>query len=517
MPDQKPIIVKSSRTSVPRTLIGAAWRTDHTFVATILVKNNLANDSIQFTPVLFMADGTEYDLPAQTAAPTQLVNINVNDALRNAPAEIASHMSEYGSAAIRFTHSGNVITANIQSLDVPRSLIYLDCLAEGVPTMPVQPGHQIVEGLWWKRNAKTGGFVALANTTNHPISALVNTSASSGVGGKPQTLTIASHATEMLDFGKVLTGEARNDLHGGIRIEYDGIIDDLMTVGGMENADEGFSAPMYFRDETKERAAQDYIQASVGIMVGTPDPMMNFPKGTIFTPYAVVRNASGKPLDVNAAIEYTSGGSMQWQELQLSTVHLGVHETRRIDLLGAMRKAGIGEYNGSIHLSFRYSADPNSLIVATGSVDDTGNYVFDVAARGVISTAGRSITYMGDADGSDTMFTVWNPTKAAQDVVMTFFTQAGTYNFPIHVEGRGTEMFNLSEIAMRNVPDSDGHLLPMDASGTAQITSAQGRANRFTLAVSAGKFMCRRRPAAAVAPRAIRTCNPSTCNSLRGG
>jgi hypothetical protein len=50
-----------------------------------------------------------------------------------------------------------------------------------------------------------------------------------------------------------------------------------------------------------------YALASVGIMVGRPDPMMGFPADTTFSPYTVVRNTGAGPLSLTPALNYTAG------------------------------------------------------------------------------------------------------------------------------------------------------------------------------------------------------------------
>src|SRR5579884_4144542 len=79
------------------------WRTDAGFKSTIELKNRLVSRAISVTPALFMADGTEYDLPAIGIPASGLRTINVIDALAAAPASIASHISTFGSATVRYT------------------------------------------------------------------------------------------------------------------------------------------------------------------------------------------------------------------------------------------------------------------------------------------------------------------------------------------------------------------------------------------------------------------------------
>jgi len=54
-------------------------------------------------PVLYMADGTEYDLPPIQILAGGVATVNVNDALTNIPPSLAAHGSQFGSAAIQFT------------------------------------------------------------------------------------------------------------------------------------------------------------------------------------------------------------------------------------------------------------------------------------------------------------------------------------------------------------------------------------------------------------------------------
>jgi hypothetical protein len=71
---------------VPQELFCGLWRTDHTFEATILLKNELVIGPMTVRPVLFFADGTEYDPTPVPLDPADVAAISINDALRAAPA-----------------------------------------------------------------------------------------------------------------------------------------------------------------------------------------------------------------------------------------------------------------------------------------------------------------------------------------------------------------------------------------------------------------------------------------------
>ncbi len=87
------------------SLYAGLWRVDGGFDSTIRVKNSLIVGPMELTPVLYMADGTPYQLASQTIATAGVVVIDVNAALRQAPPFLAGHLSAYGSAEVRYQYA----------------------------------------------------------------------------------------------------------------------------------------------------------------------------------------------------------------------------------------------------------------------------------------------------------------------------------------------------------------------------------------------------------------------------
>src|SRR6266852_724841 len=104
--------------AVLQELDGAFWRTDAGFQSTIRITNIVQTSPVQVTPVLLMADGTEYVLPSVELQAAGVATVNINDALSSAPAKIAPHISTFGSAALRFHWPwASAISGTIRSLD----------------------------------------------------------------------------------------------------------------------------------------------------------------------------------------------------------------------------------------------------------------------------------------------------------------------------------------------------------------------------------------------------------------
>jgi hypothetical protein len=469
---------------VPQELFCPLWRTDNTFEATIRLKNELVIGPMTVIPVLFMADGTEYDLKPLTIDPADVATISINDALQEAPASLQEHLSQFGSASLRFIYGWNAVSGSIQSLNRPRSLIYQYPF---VHPMSVGSGPQVIEGLWWKHDPGVDGFVALSNTTGETVDAHVGLSDSRGLDGPGKELTVPAHGTEWVRLSQLDRAE-RSDERGGVTISWKGEADALTIAGGLENALKGFSAPMVFRTSNAGKsAAQTVSYASVGIMVGNPDPMMGFPSGTKFSPYAVLRNGDSKPLQVQPSLCYLQG--MDTKQLQVKPFTLSARQAKSLDLQAMLEAAGIKNYSGVVHLQLSYQGNPGALMIATGSVDQTGSYVFDVSAKGINQDRGKRISYWENGGGTDTMFTLWNPDPSPQELVVTLYFHNGTYKVPVHLDPNGTSMFNISELVMKQAPDADGHVLPRDASsGSALVYDATDRRHKVRIVVSVGTF-----------------------------
>jgi len=158
----------------PQTMFSGLWRVDGNFESTIHIKNSLVVAPVQLTPVLYMADGTEYDLPPVDIPATGTCEVSVNGALAQAPPSARTHLSLYGSAVLRYRGIPTSVSAKIAMLDAPRSLLfsasYKMAMMYGGMSEGTKDAIETLEGLWWRRDPAVGGFVSFANTTAKSVS-----------------------------------------------------------------------------------------------------------------------------------------------------------------------------------------------------------------------------------------------------------------------------------------------------------------------------------------------------------
>lgn len=131
------------------------------------------------------------------------------------------------------------------------------------------------------------------------------------------------------------------------------------------------------------------------------------------------------------------------------------------------------------------------MIVASGSVDESGTYVFEVEPQGVAKTNSKQAQYWIAAGGFDTMYSIWNPTDQPQDLTITLYYADGSghYTLPVHLAGHSSTTIDLEMLIESQRLDAHGRPMPMTPlSGSAIIESAAGRKTPVTLVVSGGTY-----------------------------
>jgi len=172
---------------------------------------------------------------------------------------------------------------------------------------------------------------------------------------------------------------------------------------------------------------------------------------------------------------------------------LQAHEAQSLDVPLLLTQFGPKNFNGNFNLVFDGEAPPGSLIMSSGSVDQTNSYVFEVGGRGVGEGMFKSLQYWSTGNGDDTMVTVWNPADEVQDFAFTLYFTGGHYTLPRHLEPRATRNLNVSEIVQNQVPDAEGNIIPAAVhEGTAKIAGSRAANEAILVAIGAGIYNVRK-------------------------
>lgn len=497
---------------MPQSVYAGLWRVDHTFTASIHIKNTMVGSSVQVTPVLFMADGTEYDLSAINLGPNAVADVDVNRALANAPAEIAAHQSQYGSAELKYMNPGpGVVSGEITMIDAPRSLLYKSAFEMMMNSMNVgmSPSLQRVEGLWWRRDPSIGGFVDLANTTGNVMKVNVRVASAHGLRLPAQQVSLAPHVSQMLDLDQLTASlPGFESGQGGVRAEWSGYMGDIIIQGGLEGDREGYSTDLPFWSHnppssmntmmaggasqpapSHQRTSSGQALAAVGIMTGFPAPAMNFPSWVRFTPYVILRNTTRRPMSLNPVLYLANTG--QSQSFQLPNELLAPHEARQLDIAASLAKLHLQNFDGFINLTYSYQGAIGDVVMATGSVDQTGTYVFPSLPQAINSGWAKNIPGWTVANGYDSMYTLWNPSSQAEDLIMTFYfpNGKGSYVLPVHLGPYSSRDLDMAQLISLGEPDANGNTFPQGITeGSVMISGTQGMKQYIDVATNASEY-----------------------------
>lgn len=469
---------------------------DPNLKSSIYISNNLETSPLTVTPVLWLSNGGKYALPPVDLAPGGTAIVDINDGL--AQQGVAPYATLSGYVELDYDWAWDALCAMVRNVDFLRSVIFQFNLQFSVPSASPANGNpsavsqaqaqtQTLEGLWWKQEPNVNAFVALSNPTAQPVSASLTTTDQRGNPIGQYSQTISPHGTKLLTLGELPQSAGSS---GGIRVTYAGAENALLVSGGLRDDSSGYSANVPFAPPPGSSAQPSTVSyAELGLMASAADPMMNFPAGTVFTPFSVVRNISGQPVSVTPNLYWMAGGVAQ--TARLPQITLAPFQTQVLDVMALLAQAGQKNYNGNLSLVLDVTSNVprGAILLAGGSVDQTNNYVFQVIAQGIRESVSKTVSYWNTANGNDTMVTLWNPADEAQDFVFTLLYATGHYLHPIHLAPRATLTFNVSEILHNPTPDAEGNVIPAGLTeGRARIAGPLGNSQHILVALDSGTY-----------------------------
>jgi hypothetical protein len=146
----------------------------------------------------------------------------------------------------------------------------------------------------------------------------------------------------------------------------------------------------------------------------------------------------------------------------------------------------------SLNFVYSFSGSLDGILVATGSVDQTGNYVFAVEPHGVGQHGGVSSVYWAYGGGLDTMYTVWNALSIVQQVQLLLVGDNGVLlcSIPIRLAPGASQTVDIFELVMSGAPDSAGRIMPRGSmQGSALLTGPKNdTTERMTVVIAGGIY-----------------------------
>jgi hypothetical protein len=298
---------------------------DHSFESELQISNRLTTEPVTVHPVLALDDGSSFPLEAVTLQPSGVATVNLNGAYNALPSSARASHSDFGTIALSYDwHWDGAISAEVQNIDSRRSLSYMSSLR---PEPQSDSAAQTIHGLWWKKTAKTGVLLRLTNVTDAPVKALLTVTDQKNQPISQDSVRIAPSQTVLRDIPAVFAAEVT--ALGGLDISFSGKLGGLLVDGGLEDADNGFSARLVLYAPPSSlqtgKPPKTVTVASTGIMIGKPGD--TFPPQVYFRPWLKLRNVSSGQKAVSITGTYMFG--FQPVTVPLAPTHFELNGGRR--------------------------------------------------------------------------------------------------------------------------------------------------------------------------------------------
>ena len=352
---------------------------------------------------------------------------------------------------------------------------------------------QKVDGEWWKPYSNTDPYLILSSSLLTKRLVDLQFTTSTGQFIKVLSLPLEPHATVRYRLEDLL-GALPVGGTGGIVISYKGPERSILAYAGVEDFSNGFSAGLPIEEIHAERA-RDLSEHKVifdapGVMYGRPDTHMLFPSGTYFRPYILLHNISVQQRTVTFTA--TNSGTLPPQAESLLNIVLKPKETRVVQIDSLPSSLTANTSAGMFNLSAAYDGHDGDLQLSVGSVDQTGNYVFEVQPQAEAWTVARTLCFWTISGDSDTMISLWNYTNDVQQLKLTLMYRGSKYVIPIRLAAHSDNQIDIGSLYKRRIPDASGSVIPTDVTeGSAILSDANLETNHITVALNTATFNVR--------------------------
>jgi len=340
-----------------------------------------------------------------------------------------------------------------------------------------------LNGVLWLPDAQAQGFLAITNASHNTDTVQL------GVGSRQQEIQLYPRQTRVVDFGKDFGQSTAGATIVGL--QHTGVPGDIITTGFVLNLKNGYSSGFAMFDSLLQTSTH---LAGAHFWFGQADSKKGFREGARFHSPLLLANVSASPVTAHVSLDYTVEDKSQTEQAQpadakpaarknsktpspkVSTMHvndvlIAPGEVKQIELadpLAARASADPIQDNG---VDIDYDGPPGSLIGFLASVDQSGDYSFEVPIQ---DAAAMNTTQGGDypwslEQGADTILHLKNTTdKETSALVQFLFPDGQTYT----PERRFLQPYQTVAIDIQDLKDSkkldvQGRSFPSDATNGA--------------------------------------------------
>jgi len=308
------------------------------------------------------------------------------------------------------------------------------------------------------------GFLAVTNVAKNRLTFQLT------AGSLKKTVALDPRETELL---KLNEDEIASPTL--VKLQHNGMPGDVITTGYVLNLKDGYSSGFAMLDPGIMRSS---TLAGAHFRAGRPDPSEGFPEGTRFSSPLLLANVSASPVEAHVSVDYTVREKVQmtpidpnkadatednFKTVAVKTLTIAPGDVQRVELSDALGGAGqIAEAGVDI----AYDASPGSLIGELTSVDQSGDYSFEVPVKDpdAMNEMRESAYPWTVENGTLTVLHIKNTTKDTVEAGAVISFAGGVYQLDkMKLQPYQTISLDIQKLKESKKPDALGRVFPAGA------------------------------------------------------
>lgn len=454
--------------------------------STLTLNNNMPVQTTVMITV-YSKSGKPLMVPPVTLKPSSIANYQLADLTANAGNDFDS-----GNIAIMYDGPSMGVTCQVGIFD-PKSRVSFESRDAGMMDFMSLKLNGIIS----LPDAKADSFVALTNIATHPVKVQWS------IGAAHDQLSLKSRETQVMN----LTEAALRSLPNGngnahqvapvlLQVQHDGEVGTIIATGFVLDLERGYSSDFWLVDSAT--TPSNHLSAA-HVRFGNADVTEGFPVGTSFRAPLALANVSSGAVTATVSADYTLEGKPQ--NLKLATVSLEPGEVKQLELSEEMVQFGVSGPVEDAGVDVDYDGAPGSVIASLTSVDQSGDFSFEVPVKDPAEMDHMPInSYPWTLEnGTRTVVHLKNTTAEDQWAVLQFrFPDGSTYNPDrIHLQPYETVPIDIQQLKDSRQKDVRKQVFPEKATSGQLVWFEEtpktiiGRAEHLNLAAGTSRsFSC---------------------------
>ena len=437
------------------------WSTEPGWASEIQLRNDQVSRDLTITPVLRSSNGAETNLPPVTVKPHEAIIADVATALALVAPQL---IGGYGSVVLRYkapTEASLSSMAMIRGVGKPVAL-HIDSSSQ---LTSYQTGSR--EGIWWLPASGTSDYLILTNEGQSQLRLDLSLHDASGKFFLQQ-LALAPGAMARYSVRQLVAAAGLSGSYGGITVSAAHDAGSLDTLHFLYDQKAGFSAllKMYDHDPNTTLAERDFARTELWTLhapmlaLSVPDPVLEFPAGTVLQPQLLIRNVTAKALDANLNFEWKRGS--QTGESAGPSLNLGPYQTQNVDVAALQRSGTVPIDANWAAVRLTTSGKPGDIVTVASSYDKTLKYGAQTPFSDQLASHWVGSVWEYDAT-RDSIITVGNggmkPTQAA--FTINYNQGTGAYEIDQLLQPDQQMWIDVGQLIRNQIPDKNGNTLPL--------------------------------------------------------